>query len=214
MRELKTAVIAVIAFTLVLGLAYPLVMTGVSQVVFPGRADGSMIERDGKVVGSKLIGQDFSKDLSYFQSRPSVTGYAPAATFFNNQGPNQQALADQLKGYVDAYLKRETPYTPNLTAADIPSDAATTSASGVDPHISEDNADIQANRVAQERGLDKARVLQLIDDNASRPLFGLAGEKSINVLELNLDLDRLGGPEARLPSQNAGLDAPRRYSSR
>ena len=190
MRELKTAIIAVIAFTLVLGLAYPLGMTGVSQVVFPGGADGSMIERDGKVVGSKLIGQDFSKDPSYFQSRPSVTDYAPAATFFNNQGPNQQDLADQLKGYVDAYLKREQPYTPNLTAADIPSDAATTSASGVDPHISEDNADIQANRVAQERGMDKARVLELIDDNASRPLFGLGGEKSVNVLELNLDLDR------------------------
>jgi potassium-transporting ATPase KdpC subunit len=205
MKELKTAAIAVVAFTLVLGLAYPLVMTGVSQVVFPGRADGSMIKRDGKVVGSKLIGQDFSRDTGrkdadgnpvlapdprYFQSRPSVTGYSPAATFFNNQGPNQQDLADQLKGYVDAYLKRERPYTPGLTAADIPSDAATTSASGVDPHISEDNADIQANRIAQERGIDKARVLELIDDNASRPLFGLAGEKSINVLELNLALDR------------------------
>ena len=196
---------AVIAFTVVLGLAYPLLMTGISQVVFPGRADGSMIERDGKVVGSRLIGQDFSRDTgeqdadgnpvleadpTYFQSRPSATGYSPAATFFNNQGPNQQDLADQLKGHVDAYLERERPYTPGLTAADIPSDAATTSASGVDPHISEDNADIQANRVAQERGIDRARVLELIDDNAGRPLFGLAGEKSINVLELNLDLDR------------------------
>jgi potassium-transporting ATPase KdpC subunit len=190
MRELKTAAIAVVALTVALGLAYPLFMTGVAQVVFPGRADGSMIERDGKVVGSKLIGQDFSKDDSYFQSRPSVTDYAPAATFFNNQGPNQDELADQLKGYVRAYLKRERPYTPGLTAADIPSDAATTSASGVDPHISEDNADIQANRVAEVRGIDKARVLELIDDNASRPLFGLAGDKSINVLELNLDLDR------------------------
>jgi len=190
MKELKAAAIAVIVFTVVLGLAYPLAMTGISQVVFPGRADGSMIERDGKVVGSKLIGQDFSKDDSYFQSRPSATGYAPAATFFNNQGPNQQELADQLKGYVRAYLKREKPYTPSLTAADIPSDAVTSSASGVDPQISEDNARIQANRVAQERGLGKARVLQLIDDNASRPLFGLAGEKSVNVLELNLDLDR------------------------
>jgi potassium-transporting ATPase KdpC subunit len=192
MRELKTAAIAVVALTLVLGLAYPLLMTGVSQVAFPGRADGSMIERDGKVVGSKLIGQDFSKDPSYFQSRPSATEYAPAATFFNNQGPNQKELADQLKGYVDAYLKRERPYTPGLTAADIPSDAATISASGVDPHISEDNARIQAKRVADERGLDRARVLELIDDNASRPLFGLAGDKSINVLELNLDLDREG----------------------
>jgi K+-transporting ATPase ATPase C chain len=214
MKELKTAVIAVIAFTVVLGLAYPLVMTGVGQVLFPGRADGSMIERDGKVVGSKLIGQGFSKDPSYFQSRPSVTDYAPAATFFNNQGPNQRDLADQLERYVDAYLKREKPYTPNLSAADIPSDAATTSGSGVDPHISEDNANIQANRVARVRGLDRARVLELIDDNASLPLFGLGGEKSINVLELNLDLDRIGGPEARLSSQNAGLDAPRRYSSR
>jgi potassium-transporting ATPase KdpC subunit len=190
MRELKTAAIAVVAFTVVLGVAYPLLMTGVSQVVFPGRADGSMIERDGKVVGSSLIGQDFSKDTSYFQSRPSATEYSPSATFFSNQGPNQQDLADQLKGYVDAYLEREQPYTPGLTAADIPSDAATTSASGVDPHISEDNALIQANRVARKRGLDRARVLELIDDNASRPLFGLAGDKSINVLELNLALDR------------------------
>ena len=190
MRELRTAAIAVVVFTLALGLAYPLFMTGVSQVVFPDRADGSMIERDGKVVGSKLIGQDVSKDDSYFQSRPSATDYAPAATFFNNQGPSQDELAEQLKGYVRAYLKRERPYTPGLTAADIPSDAVTTSASGVDPHISEDNARIQANRVAEVRGIDKARVLELIDDNASRPLLGLAGDKSINVLELNLDLDR------------------------
>ena len=190
MRELRTALIAVIAFTVVLGLAYPLAMTGVSQVAFPDRADGSMVQRDGRTVGSRLIGQDFSKHRGYFQSRPSATGYAPAATFFNNQGPNQQELADQLKGYVDAYLKREQPYTPGLTAAGIPSDAATTSASGVDPDISEDNARIQANRVARQRGLDLARVRALIEDHASRPLFGLGGEKSINVLELNLALDR------------------------
>jgi K+-transporting ATPase ATPase C chain len=190
MRELKAAAIAVFIAMVALGLVYPLFMTGVSQVVFPARADGSMIERDGRVVGSKLIGQDFSKDDAYFQSRPSVTDYAPAATFFANQGPNQRKLADQLERYVRAYLKREKPYTPGLTAARIPSDAVTTSASGVDPDISEDNARIQANRVAQVRGIDKARVLRLIDDNASRPLFGLAGEKSVNVLELNLDLDR------------------------
>jgi K+-transporting ATPase ATPase C chain len=190
MRELRTAAIAVVACTAVLGLGYPLLMTGIAQILFPGRADGSMVERDGQVVGSRLIGQDFSGDSSYFQSRPSVTGYAPAATFFNNQGPNQQRLADQLKGYVDVYLRRERPFTPGLTAADIPSDAATTSASGVDPHISEDNARIQANRVARERGLSLARVHELIDDHASRPLFGLAGETSINVLEVNLALDR------------------------
>jgi K+-transporting ATPase ATPase C chain len=178
MRELRTAAIAALACTLVLGLAYPLLMTGAAQVLFPDKADGD----------PDLIARAYPDDL--FQPRPSVTGYAADATFFNNQGPNQKALADQLKGYVRAYLKRERPYTPGLTAADIPSDAVTTSASGVDPQISEDNADIQANRVARVRGIDKARVLQLIDDNASRPLFGLAGDKSINVLELNLDLDR------------------------
>jgi K+-transporting ATPase ATPase C chain len=190
MRELRTAAVAVIACTLVLGLAYPLAMTGFAQVLFPGRAGGSMVERDGKLVGSKLIGQDFARDPRYFQSRPSATGYAPAATFFNNQGPNQRDLAEQLRGYAGDYLERERPFTPGLTAADIPSDAVTTSASGVDPHISEDNARIQANRVAEERRLDIARVRALIDANASRPLFGLAGERSINVLELNLDLDR------------------------
>jgi potassium-transporting ATPase KdpC subunit len=206
-RELRSAAIAIIVFTVALGLIYPLAMTGISQLVFPGRADGSMVTRDGKVVGSKLIGQDFSRptgkkdadgkpvlapDPRYFQSRPSVTGYSPAATYFNNQGPNQQDLADQLKGYVDAYLKRERPFTPGLTARRIPVDAVTTSASGVDPHISRANALIQANRVARERGLSRARVLQLVDEHASRPLFGLAGARSINVLELNLALDSEG----------------------
>ena len=149
MRELRTAAVAAVVLTVVLGLAYPLVMTGAAQVLFPNKADGSVIERDGRAVGSRLIGQDFSDDPSLFQSRPSVTEYSPTASFFNNQGPNQQDLADQLKGYVDDYLERERPYTPGLTAAGVPADAVTTSASGVDPHISEDNARIQANRVAR-----------------------------------------------------------------
>ena len=102
MRELKTAAIAVVTFTVVLGLAYPLLMTGLGQVVFPGKADGSMVEHDGKIVGSALIGQSFAKHPEYFQSRPSATDYSPSATFFNNQGPNQRDLADQLKGYVRA----------------------------------------------------------------------------------------------------------------
>ena len=144
--------------TLVLGVAYPLAMTGVAQVLFPGSSDGSLVKRDGKTVGSKLIGQDFSKNKGYFQSRPSVTDYNPSGTYFNNQGPNQQDLADQLKGFVKDYLKRERPYTPNLTAAQIPPDAVTTSASGVDPQISEANARIQANRVAKERNLPLDRV--------------------------------------------------------
>jgi K+-transporting ATPase ATPase C chain len=189
MRELRIAAVAAVVLTLVLGLAYPLAMTGAAQVLFPNKADGSVIERDGKAVGSRLIGQDFSDDPSLFQSRPSVTEYSPNASFFNNQGPTQQALADQLKGYVDDYLERERPYTPGLEAADIPADAVTTSASGVDPAISDDNARIQANRVAEERDLPLERVLELIDDHASRPLFGLGGPKSINVLELNLALE-------------------------
>jgi K+-transporting ATPase ATPase C chain len=190
MRELKTAAIAVVTFTVLLGLAFPLFMTGLGQVVFPGKANGSMMERDGRTVGSKLIGQSFAKHPQYFQSRPSATDYSPSATFFNNQGPNQQDLADQLKGYVRTYLRREGPYTPGLTTARVPADAATTSASGVDPDISEANALIQANRVAERRGLPLARVRALVESHASRPLFGLAGDKSINVLELNLALDR------------------------
>jgi K+-transporting ATPase ATPase C chain len=190
MRELRTAAVAAVILTLALGIAYPLAMTGVSQAVFPGRAGGSLVERDGEIVGSQLIGQDFSGDPSYFQSRPSATGYAPAATFFNNQGPNQRALAHQIERHVAAYLERERPYSPGLTAAGVPADAATTSASGVDPDISEQNARIQANRVAQLRGISRARLRALIDAASSRPLLGLAGERAVNVLELNLALDR------------------------
>ena len=181
---------AVVVLTATLGLAYPLAITGAAQVAFPGRADGSMVESGGRVVGSRLIGQDFSKHPGYFQSRPSVTGYAPAATAFNNQGPNQQELAARLRENVQRYLRRERPFTPGLTAARIPSDAVTSSASGVDPDISEANARIQAARVAQVRGIPLERVLALVDDHASRPFLGLAGPGSVNVLELNLALDR------------------------
>jgi K+-transporting ATPase ATPase C chain len=180
-RELRIAVVAVLAMTIVLGLAYPLAMTGVGQLVFPSAADGK----------PSLIAKDYSKDAGLFQSRPSVTGYAPDATFFNNQGPNQQHLADQLKGYVDAYLEREGPHTPGLTAARIPSDAVTTSASGVDPRISLANARIQANRVARERGLPLGRVLALIDDHVEQPLLGLGGPKTVNVVDLNDALKEL-----------------------
>ena len=190
MRELRTAAIAAIVLTVVLGLAYPLAMTGAAQLAFPSKSDGSVVERDGEPVGSRLIGQDFAKHPEYFQSRPSVTEYDPAGSFFNNLGPNQNDLADQLKGYVDDYLERERPYTPDLTADQIPPDAVTTSASGVDPEISEDNARIQANRVARERGLPLERVLDLVDEHATRPLLGVAGDKSINVLALNLALDK------------------------
>jgi K+-transporting ATPase ATPase C chain len=189
MRELRTAAVAAVVLTVLLGLVYPLAMTGVAQVAFPNKADGSVIRKDGKAVGSSLIGQDFSKDDSLFQSRPSATGYDPSGTVFNNQGPNQKDLAEQLRGNVRAYLKRERPYTPGLTAAKIPPDAVTTSASGVDPAISEANARIQANRVAKKRGLPLPRVLDLVDEHSSRPFLGLAGPRSVNVLELNLALE-------------------------
>jgi potassium-transporting ATPase KdpC subunit len=186
MRELRTAAIALLVLTVLLGLAYPLAMTGVSQVLFPNQADGSMVAPGS----SRLIGQDFSRHADDFQSRPSATGYNPAGTFFNNQGPNQKELADQLKGSVAEYLKRERPFTPGLTAAKIPPDAVTTSASGVDPQISEANARIQANRVARERHLPLKRVLAVVEDHAGQPLLGLGGPKSINVLETNRALDQ------------------------
>jgi K+-transporting ATPase ATPase C chain len=175
MRELRIALIAAVALTLDFGLAYPLAMTGVAQVVFPDKADGD----------PTLIAKDYSDDPSLFQSRPSVTEYAADATFFNNQGPNQQALADQLQGFMDDYLKREREFTPGLQAEDVPPDAVTTSASGVDPHISFDNARIQANRVAAERDMPLADVLDLVDDATSRPLLGLGGPRSVNVVKLN-----------------------------
>jgi K+-transporting ATPase ATPase C chain len=164
----------------VLGLAYPLAMVGAAQTLFPTRADGE----------AKLVAEDYSHDAGLFQARPSVTGYAPDATFFNNLGPNQRKLARQLRGYVGEYQERERPHTPGLEASDIPADAVTTSASGIDPQISEANARIQANRVAEARGIPRERILALIDDHASGPLFGFAGDRSVNVVELNAALDR------------------------
>lgn len=175
MRELRNAVVAAVVLTVVFGLAYPLVMTGAAQVLWPAKADGD----------PALVAKDYSKDDSLFQARPSVTGYAADATFFNNQGPNQRALADQLRGYLKGYLRRERPYTPGLSAAQVPPDAVTTSASGVDPQISAANARIQANRVAEKRGLPLDRVMDLVDDATSRPLLGLGGPKSVNVVKLN-----------------------------
>jgi K+-transporting ATPase ATPase C chain len=189
LRELRIAAVAAVALTVVLGIAYPLVMTGVSQVLFPNKSDGSVATRDGKAVASHRIGQDFSKNPGYFQSRPSVTEYDPSGSAFNNQGPNQRKLAEQLKGYLAGYLKRERPFTPGLTPAQVPVDAVTTSASSVDPDISEANARIQANRVARERGLPLERVLQIVNDHSSGPLFGLGGPRSINVVDVNLALD-------------------------
>ena len=210
-RDLLTSVLAIVVFTLLLGLAYPLATTGVSQLLFPNKADGSQLKRDGKLVGSRLIGQEFRRpvlgpdgrpkeddqgntvlepDPRYFQSRPSVTGYNPSGTFFNNLGPNQMELRDLFRDNLAAYLERERRYSPGLAAEDVPVDAVTTSASGVDPHISEANARIQARRVAEVRGLPPARVTELVEDNTDGRALGFLGEPGVNVLALNLALDR------------------------
>jgi K+-transporting ATPase ATPase C chain len=185
-KDLISSFVAVVALTVLLGLAYPLVITGVSQVVFPGRADGSQIKQNGKVIGSRLIGQDFSKDPGLFQSRPSPTGYNPAGTAFSNLGPNARDLKDAIVKNAAAYLKRERPFNPGLTRAGIPPDAVQTSASGVDPQISVANARIQAGRVAARNRLPKAKVLDLVEANTDDRSLGLFGEPGVNVLDLNL----------------------------
>jgi potassium-transporting ATPase KdpC subunit len=189
-KDLTTAAIALVFFTLLLGIAYPLLTTGVAQVLFPGAADGSKIELDGDVVGSELIGQDFKGLPRYFQGRPSVTGYSANVTYFNNLGPNNKELSEFMEEELDAYLRREGRYDKGLTGADVPVDAVSTSASGVDPHISEANARIQAHRVAEVRGLFLDRVLALIDDNTEGRFLALFGEPGVNVLKLNLALDK------------------------
>jgi K+-transporting ATPase ATPase C chain len=192
-RDLTTSALAVLVLTLLFGLVYPLATTGISQLVFPGRADGSRVEREGRVVGSRLIAQDFKGDRRYFQSRPSVTDYNPAGTFFNNLGPNRRELRDLFRKNLDSYLERERPTSPGLTGRDVPVDAVTTSASGVDPHVSEANARIQARRVAGARGLALARVLGLVEENTDGRALGVLGEPGVNVLELNLALDEEAG---------------------
>jgi K+-transporting ATPase ATPase C chain len=189
-RDLIASAVAVVVFTVLLGLVYPLVMTGAGQLAFPGAADGSRIVRDGRTVGSSLIGQDFRRDPRYFQSRPSVTKYNPAGTFFNNLGPNSAKLRDELAANLAAYLALERPYDPGLRAADVPADAVQTSASGVDPHISPANAAIQAHRVARVRGTTPARVRDLVAAHTDGRALGVLGEPGVNVLELNLALDR------------------------
>lgn len=188
-RDLTASLVAIIAITAVLGFAYPLAVTGVARVLAPGKAGGSLIERDGRVVGSRLIGQDFQDDLAYFQSRPSQTGFAADATGFANLGPNQRELRALVRRRVAAYLRRERPFTSRLTVAGIPVDAVTNSGSGVDPHISQANARIQANRVARVRGVPLARVRALVADASDDRFLGLLGEPGVNVLELNIALD-------------------------
>lgn len=195
-KDILRSIVAIAVFSVLLGLVYPLVVTGVSQALFPGKADGSRVEVDGRVVGSELIGQDFGGLPRYFQSRPSATGYSADVTYFNNLGPNNRELSEYFAEQLDAYLKLEHPYDPGLTRADVPVDAVTTSASGVDPHISEANARIQAHRVAAVRDLPLDRVLELIDEHTDGRFVGLLGEPGVNVLQLNIALDQEPHKEA------------------
>jgi K+-transporting ATPase ATPase C chain len=190
MRVLARSVIAVVVLTVVFGLVYPLLFTGFAQVVFPNRADGSLIERDGKVVGSKLAAQAFTKP-QYFHPRPSATApeYNAAATTFANLGPTNPDLAKAVRERVGAILELERPYNPGLVVGDIPVDAVTTSASGIDPHISPANARMQTARVATVRGLSQERVAELVDEHTDGRWLGIFGEPGVNVLELNLALD-------------------------
>lgn len=189
-RDLTSSLIAVLLLTVVLGVGYPLLATGISQVVFPGKANGSQVKLNGKVVGSSLLAQDFKREPKYFQPRPSATGWSPSATFFANRGPNQKSTRDFHKQQLDAYLALERPYDPGLTAADVPVDAVTDSASGVDPDISPANARIQEHRIASVRHIPLARVQTLVSRYTDGRFLGVFGEAGVNVTELNLALDR------------------------
>jgi potassium-transporting ATPase KdpC subunit len=220
-RDIVTSAVAIIVFTILLGLVYPLVITGVGQVAFPGNANGQKVYVDGKLVGSRIIGQNFGTpvlekngkpkevkgavvteaDPRYFQSRPSATeggAYNAAASTFSNRGPNstktEEADAENVKAYLElntAPSKQE--YDPGLTAAKIPVDAVNTSASNLDPEISQANARIQAHRVASVRHLSLTTVDGLISKYTDARGLGFSGEPGVNVLELNLALDRLKG---------------------
>jgi len=187
-KDLTTGLIAIVLMTVTLGLLYPLAITGISQVVFPGEANGSLVKVDGRVVGSSLIGQEF-KGGAYFRSRPSATEYSGNVTFFGNAGPNSAEAREEVREYMKEYLHREKPFDGSLTSAGIPVDAVTQSASGVDPQISVANARIQAHRVAAVRKLPLSQVEDLVSAHTDGRSLGLLGEPGVNVLELNLALD-------------------------
>jgi potassium-transporting ATPase KdpC subunit len=189
-RDLLTSLIAVVVLTVLLGVVYPLAITGISQVLFPGEANGSKLSVDGRAVGSSLIGQDFKGDRRYFQSRPSATGYAPDVTYFGNLGPNSVEAREAVRENLASYVALEKPYDHTLTRDRVPVDAVTESASGVDPHISQANAWIQAHRIAAVRHLSLAAVDGLISDHTDGRSLGLLGEPGVNVLRLNIALDR------------------------
>ena len=199
LRPLGRGLGMVLLMTVALGLLYPLAMTGVVQGLFPAKADGSLVRVDGTVVGTDLAGQVFTSP-AYFHSRPSATTppYDPSATTFANLGPNTIALRDAVRANIDAALTLERPYDPGLTAADLPVDMVTTSGSGVDPDISPANALVQSRRIAVVRSLGRDTVVHVIEKHTTGRSLGFLGQPRVNVLRLNIALDRLAGPpEAR-----------------
>ncbi|MEO8118989.1 MAG: potassium-transporting ATPase subunit KdpC [Rhodoferax sp.] len=185
---LRPALVLFLVLTLVTGVAYPLLVTGVAQSLFPAQAGGSLIMRDGKVVGSSLIGQNFT-DPGHFWGRPSATGpmpYNASASSGSNQGPLNPALTDAVKGRIEALRAAD----PGNTAP-VPVDLVTASASGLDPHISPAAANFQVARVAKARGLPVDKVQSLVDQQTETPLLPFLGESQVNVLQLNLALEAL-----------------------
>ena len=186
MKQLMIAIKATLLLTVLTGLLYPLAITGISQVMFPHQANGSLVTVNGKVVGSELIGQNFAKP-EYFQPRPSAAGndgYDPTASSGSNYGPTNQKLVDRVKASIDKFRKDNPDYTGPL-----PADLVTASASGLDPHLSPDSASAQAARVAKARGVSTDQVSQLIAQQTEGPDLGVLGEPRVNVLKLNLALD-------------------------
>ncbi len=213
-RDIVSSAIGIVLFTLLCGIVFPLAVWGVSQIAFPGNANGQKVYVNGKLVGSKIIGQNFgtvvigkngkpemqngnpvtAPDPRYFQTRPSATVPADnaASTTFSNLGPNSKATLTEIAGNIQTYIALNGKYYPGgLTAGKVPVDAANSSASGIDPDISVRNADIQAYRIAAVRGMPLAAVTKLIPQYTHGRGIGFSGEPGVNVLELNLALDQV-----------------------